>query len=187
MPALTVGSAAPPFDLTDVGGARIRLADHQGRFTLLSFNRFAACPLCSLAIRALAREAPTFSAHLRVVAFFESGDEALRKAQEAWGSMPGYALVGDASARVYTSYGVPLSALGTIAAAPQLIAGARAGHGKGVPADGSKTRMPAAFLISPDLRVVATHSGKNAGDHVTVEQVRHWVTNLVTGNTKRVA
>ncbi len=57
-------------------GKPVRLSDSKGRYTLLSFNRFAACPMCNLAVREFSRKAPEYAArNLRVISFFESSDE----------------------------------------------------------------------------------------------------------------
>lgn len=179
---LPPGAAAPLFDVTDVHGARVRLADADGRHTLLSFNRFAACPLCNLAVRRLAERAPAFALqHLRVISFFESSDENLRQALETWGALPAFNMVGDPTATVYQQYGVPLSAWGaakSMARVGDLVASMRAGLPKGVGQDGSKTRIPASFFIGPDLRIVARHVGRDAGDHVSLAQVDQWLGQL---------
>ncbi len=179
MITLLPGAAAPQFDVLDVHGQPVRLADGRGRFTLLSFNRFAACPLCNLSIRQLAQHAPAFATRqLRVIAFFESSDANLKQALETWGPMPSYALVGDASAQVYAQYGVPLSAWGTaksMARVGEMVTSLKVGLPKGVGQDGSRTRMPASFFIGPDLRILQAHVGTDAGDHVSTAQVEQWL------------
>jgi hypothetical protein len=41
---LTDGEPARGFQMEDIGGQPVRLADYAGRHVLLSFFRFASCP-----------------------------------------------------------------------------------------------------------------------------------------------
>jgi thioredoxin-dependent peroxiredoxin len=177
----TPGTLAPLFDVKGIDGKPVRLSDSKGRYTLLSFNRFAACPMCNLAVREFSRKAPDFAArNLRVISFFESSDENLKKALETWGPLT-FELVADADAHVYAQYGVPLSAWGatkSMARLGGLYESIKQGLPKGVGQDGSKTRMPAAFFVGPDLRVIETHVGGDAGDHVSSSTVERWLAHV---------
>ncbi len=44
---------APEFAVADVFGVPVRLADYRGQRLLLSFYRYASCPLCNLRVHEL--------------------------------------------------------------------------------------------------------------------------------------
>ncbi|MBM4780258.1 MAG: redoxin domain-containing protein [Archangiaceae bacterium] len=176
--SLTPGSLAPSFDLRGIDGKTVRLSESKGRYTLVSFNRFAACPLCNLAVREFSRKAPELAArNLRIISFFESSEENLKKALETWGPLT-FELVADPLAAVYSQYDVPTSAWGFTKAMVRVgafVESFKVGLPKGVGQDGSKTRMPAAFFLGPDLRVIEAYVGTDAGDHVPVATVERWL------------
>lgn len=176
--SLSPGSLAPAFDVVDAEGRRVSLEGGRGRYTLVSFHRFAACPLCNLAIRRFAQRSPDLLKRgLRIVMFFESGDHALKKALETWGPQQ-FSLVADPKADVYAAYEVPLSMWGMakgIMRVGDLRESMKLGLPKGVPQDGSKSRVPAAYFIGPDLRVVEAYVGADVGDSVPVETVEDWL------------
>lgn len=53
MSRLVSAMVAPEFAVADVFGVPVRLADYRGQRLLLSFYRYASCPLCNLRVHEL--------------------------------------------------------------------------------------------------------------------------------------
>lgn len=176
---LKVGQHAPRWGGTDIYGRPISLADYQGSYLLLSFYRSAVCPLCNVRLANQADQAWVFDQQsLKLVAFVESFPELARHYLDRL--HPPFPILADRSLIVYTLYGLETSwlgtALGTLRRSTyrearqkrlgvwQLLRGFLA-------MDGRKFRMPADFLIGPDLRILRAHYAHDAGDFLSLAQI----------------
>jgi peroxiredoxin len=176
---LRTGASAPAFDVSDVHGRWISLAAYFGRPLLLSFFRSAVCPLCNMRLWHLLQRYPTYQQQgLRIIAFFESTPEYAYDYLERFHAP--FPLVADPEASVYERYGLGTSWLGTARGTMRrsvyrearrrglgdwrLLAGFFA-------MDGKKFRMPADFLLGPDLRVRSAHYGRDSGDFLLFSEL----------------
>jgi peroxiredoxin len=156
---LQAGMLAPAFQTVDLFGNPINLAAYHGSPLLLSFLRNAACALCNLRVHQLIqRYAALHRAGLELVAVFESSAPAMRHyvgTQDA-----PFPLVADPYADLYTRYGVEsseakLARTMAMSTTQQRIAeAAAAGFPLTAEAGSNFLRMPAAFFIGPDGRVL---------------------------------
>lgn len=165
------GEAAPPFEVEDWEGRRMSLEDFRGKPLLLSFNRYASCPLCNLHIHKLTESFPKLEKKLSILAFFESPKESLR--QYVGKQKPPFPLIPDPSRKIYSLYGVKSSWLKTIRALGKpgkMLQALRLGFLPGK-MEGDKAIVPADFLLDPDLTVVEAHYGKDISDHMAVEDL----------------
>jgi thioredoxin-dependent peroxiredoxin len=173
---LHAGSPAPPFEVEDVWGNPIRLRDFAGQPVLLSFLRNAACAVCNLRVHQLIERYPSYQrVGLAIVAVFESPPERVR-AQVGRQDVP-FSLVADPRARLYDRYGVETSAAKVAATMvrPETDAIVDAAAALGFPLvreeDSNFFRIPADFLLGPDLVVVRAHYAAYVTDHLPLDAV----------------
>src|SRR5690349_7169439 len=77
---IAAGQPAKGFQVDDIRGQPVRLADYAGRHVLLSFFRFASCPYCNLRVhRMIARYAAYHAQGLDMIAVFESPRDTLHR------------------------------------------------------------------------------------------------------------
>ena len=71
---LKPGKPAPPFEAWDISGTQpINLQRYRGRYVLLSFYRYASCPLCNLRVHELMQRHADWQARgLDMLAVFQS-------------------------------------------------------------------------------------------------------------------
>ena len=169
------GARAIPFEAVSAHGAPVRLADYGDRLLLLSFLRYASCPMCNLRVHELRSAYPALRARgveLAVV-FHSPARSILRHLGTQDAPFP---LIADPGRRLYALYGVERSwpRLAMSVVLPSfLVAAVRAsalGYWGGR-VDGEWARMPADFLIGPGGRVLVAHYGAHIGDHLPVSQV----------------
>lgn len=175
------GERARPFRARDLTGNVVDLADYGGRHVLLSFFRHASCPFCNLRVHAMIERHPAYrDAGLALIAVFESPPETMRRFVAGRMDAP-FPLIADPENRLYRLYGVETS-WGKFALSwldpRKFVKGARgavaATFGKGFwpgKIDAAPHRMPADFLIGPDLTVRAARYGEYPGDHLPFETI----------------
>jgi thioredoxin-dependent peroxiredoxin len=171
------GDAAPPFEALTTTGAVLSSNQLKGKFTILSFHRYVGCPLCNLAIRSFAKQAPkVLQSGLNIVNVFESSDANLKSAVSIWGDID-FPVVADHAGKLFQTFRVESSVLGALRTAGSMgqVFEALRTPKPPIKKDGSDLRLPASFFLSPDLRIFDVHYGKHAGDALTPEQVERWL------------
>ena len=173
---LMVGDFAPAFSLPSVNGSTFSFGGLRGRHTLLSFHRHGGCPWCNLRVHQLIEHHPRLQAvGVSVVSVFSGQLEGI--ANRVGQQRPPFALLSDADDAVHTLYGTQFNPFWMLH--PQIFAkyveakSKRMGisHGK---IEGSVSRMPADFLISPDLRIEAVQYASHAAEHMDIDQIEAW-------------
>src|SRR5688572_2113222 len=168
------GARAIPFEAVTAHGVPVHLADYAGRVLLLSFLRYASCPMCNLRVHELRSAYPALRARgveLAVV-FHSPARSILRHLGKQDAPFP---LIADPGRRLYALYGVERSwaRLAMSVVRPSfLVAAVKAtalGYWGGR-VDGEWARMPADFLIGPGGRVLVAHYGAHLGDHLPVSE-----------------
>jgi thioredoxin-dependent peroxiredoxin len=173
---LKAGDKAPSFTTSDLDGRSIQLADFRGQKLLLAFFRYASCPLCNLRISELIRHQPEFQTYgLQILAIFQSPLERLR--QYAGLQRPPFPVTADPDGGLYRLYGVESSWLGFLRGSLRVGALATAASRGFLPGpmDGPKARIPADFLIDPDLVIQIAYYGTDIGDHLPLPNIRQWL------------
>src|SRR5882757_8319069 len=75
---LQQNTSAPLFETTDVYGKPFSLAAQKGSKTLLTFMRFAGCPVCNLRVHELLKNADLLQKkNIKVVLVYESSKETM--------------------------------------------------------------------------------------------------------------
>ena len=172
MTRLIEGALAPEFETVDHFGQPVSLAALRGRRVLLSFYRYAACPLCNMRVNAIIRRHAAWSAQgLEVLAVFQSS--AAEIGQYVGRQDAPFPIIPDPGMQHYRRFGVETSWAGFLKAGLRLDVVARAiGHGY-LPTrfSGPLNRVPADFLIDEDGRLVRCYYGADAGDHLPMDEV----------------
>jgi peroxiredoxin len=170
------GSAAPPFSARDLADCPVELERYRGRRLLLSFYRYASCPLCNLRLKALTARFPEFQARgLNLLAVFQSPRESLLEYAAA-DQVP-FPVIPDPGRGLYRLYGLESSWWGVargLLSLRFLDAWRRAGFRVGR-REGAVAQLPADFLIGPDLTVAVAHYGADIGDHLPLGRIGAWL------------
>lgn len=167
---LLAPSSAPALDLFDIYGQPIAIGGN-GRRTLLSFFRDAACPFCNFRIYELTHHHASLAAlGLDIVAVFGSTQaEVLHFV--ARHPRP-FRVAADPVGASHARYGIERSLWRKLRAivtrVPTLLRGLRIVGFAGL---NTNNLMPADFLIDEDGRIVEAWYGKDAGDRIPLERV----------------
>ena len=171
---LSPGSIALPFDAVTAHGVPVHLSDYDG-FLLLSFLRYASCPMCNLRVHELRSAYPALQAEgIDVAVVMHSPARSILKHVGKQGAP--FPIIADPDRRLYVQYGVERSWLRlamSVVLPSFLVAVAKAsvlGYWGGR-VDGEWASMPADFLIAPGGRVLLSHYGAHIGDHLSVSSV----------------
>lgn len=185
---LDAGVPAPVFEAGSLGGLqRINLQDYRGRRVLLSFYRYASCPLCNLRVHELAARCEAWQAQgLDLLAVFQSPEEKLRQ-YVGRQSLP-FPLIPDPEERLYAQYGVGHSWGGFLKAwalrLPE-IGRSVIGHGfRPGSVEGSIHRVPADFLIDREGTIAMAYYGRDIGDHMPLQQIERFVRDAGSGSRR---
>jgi peroxiredoxin len=174
---LTAGEKAREFRVKDLSGNEVSLRDYHGGRLMLSFYRYASCPLCNLRVHELAGHYDSMKEKgLHMLAFFQSPEESIRR--YVGRQAPPFRIVADPERKVYRMYGVEPSWAGFLKGSLR-VSSMIAAAGKGfLPGkmEGEKAMIPADFLIGPDLTVERAYYGADIGDHMPLEEIKAWLT-----------
>lgn len=167
------GHPAPRFSVTDIEGWHFDLEAYEGQCLMISFYRYAACPLCNLRIHRLIELYPELQARgLQMLAFFESPVWSIREHVGRQGAP--FPIIPDPARQVYARYGVTTSWLKTLVGSMRLPTVYEAVFRQGFRPgrmEGNKALVPADFLIGPDLEVREAYYGRDISDHIPVERI----------------
>jgi peroxiredoxin len=171
---LKAGENAPAFQTLDWQDNPIEpFGTHPG-VTLLSFFRYASCPLCNLRVRELITNHDRFVENgMRILAVFQSPVE--RISHYVGTQSPPFPLVPDPDLKLYRLYGVESSWRGFVRAwslgIPQVFKAVVANGFLPGTVENQINRVPADFLIAPDGRLIDVYYGRDIGDHIPLDQV----------------
>jgi len=174
------GVPAPMFRVEDIFGEPISLEGYAGKRLLLAFFRNAACAICNLRVHQLILRYPGYQqAGLEVLAVFESPRENIL--QYVGKQDAPFPIVADPQAQLYDLYGVETSEskVAKTMAMPEAQETIHAAAAQGfvlTPEPGSNfNRMPAEFLIGPDLIVRHAHYATYVMDHLPFEAIEEFL------------
>jgi peroxiredoxin len=165
---------APAFETHDWQGNRIESFGAHPGVTLLSFFRYASCPLCNLRVRELITKYEQFAENgVRILAIFQSPAE--RISHYVGTQFPPFPLIPDPDLKLYRLYGVESSWRGFARAwtlgIPQVFRAVVANGFLPGAMDNDIHRVPADFLIDPDGQLIDAYYGRDIGDHIPLDQV----------------
>jgi thioredoxin-dependent peroxiredoxin len=166
---------APGLVTTDFLGEAVDLQALRGQPVLLSFYRYASCPVCNLRMHSIIKAFPQWSQQgLAVVAVFQSSKASI--AQYVGRQDAPFPIVADPGMALYRRFGVESRWLGLLS--PRLMGTALRAFRKGfLPGrvDGPLHRTPADFLIDAEGRIAMAHYGKDIDDHIPLDTIAQWL------------
>jgi peroxiredoxin Q/BCP len=170
---LRPGDNAPVFQAVTLDGNAIQVPTG-GSWILISFLRYASCPMCNLRVRELSRATAELAArNVTWVAVFHS--PAARLGRHFRGDASRH-IVADPGRRLYELFGVGRSWWGMVITmlAPsfywRFVRASALGYWGGL-IDDSFHSMPADFLVSPDGEILLARYGKHIGDHLDLDSI----------------
>ena len=177
---IQAGTPAPLFYVEDIFGAPINLQDYAGKTMLLSFFRNAACAICNLRVHQLIQRYPAYQrSSLELLAVFESPRENIL--QYVGKQDAPFPIIADPQAQLYTLYGVETSEE-KVAQTMQMpeaegIIHEAAAHGFALTQEAGSNfyRIPADFLIGPNLIVQYAHYASYVTDHLPYEVIEQFI------------
>lgn len=179
---LCAGEGAPDFRTTDIDGHDRQPNSRQAPWLLLSFYRYASCPLCNLRVHEISQQQARWrDLGLETWAVFQSPPEKMR--QYLGQHAAPFPLIADPDERLYRLYRVERGWWGFIAAwIRRLPAIVRAVLMRGYlpgSVEGDLHRLPADFLIDPQGRLAAAHYGRDIGDHLSLAVIDGHLTGVI--------
>lgn len=173
---LKSGTNAPLFKTTDIGGETIDLQSYKGSKVLISFYRYASCPLCNLRVNNLIKLYPSLSDKgLKIISIFQSPKESIL--QYVGKQDAPFPIVPDPAQKLYKQYGVETSWTAFAKAGLQinkLIETTKLGFMPGK-MEGEVNRVPADFLIDEKGVIQSAYYGADISDHMPIETILSFV------------
>jgi len=176
---LRTGQVAPSFQAIDIYGRRVALSHYRGTNLLLSFNRAAVCPLCNIRTWHLINRYVMYQRlGLHIIAFYESAPGRSHSYLDRLEAP--FPIIADLERNIYSLYGLESSWLGAVKARLTRwgmyheAASKRLGGNvlqNMYQMDGRFGRLPADFLVGPDLRIRLAHYGQDAGDFLLFSSI----------------
>jgi len=174
---LNKGEPAKHFTTKDVFDRYISLDNYKGKKLMLSFYRYASCPLCNLRINQLIQQYNSFHDNgLEMLAFFQSPKESILEYVGKHDAP--FSIIADPNRKVYRTYGVESSWIGFFKGSVLKISRLKEAIEKGFKPgrmEGNKALIPADFLIDEDQNIVRAYYGKDIGDHLPIEEIKEWL------------
>jgi peroxiredoxin len=175
---LTIGDIPPAFQMPNLRGEITSLEEFRGRWLLLSFYRYASCPLCNLRVHELSELHAEWQAKgLEMLAIFQSPVEKLNMYVGSQ-QLP-FALIPDPGQVLYKSYGVDHSWMGFLLAwvkrLPEISLAVLRERFLPGSIEGGIHRIPADFLINPDGCITEAYYGRDIGDHLPIAKIKQYL------------
>ena len=139
---------------------------------MLSFFRFASCPMCNMRIHRLVKTFSQFPEEFTIVGIFDSPIDNLKKYVKKHDAP--FTILADENNTYYRAYGIEHSITGLlkgmVVRMPTLTTGMLKGY---IPSSikGSLTTMPADFLINRKGIIERVYYGNDEGDHLPIQEV----------------
>ncbi|MBE0451232.1 MAG: AhpC/TSA family protein [Clostridia bacterium] len=166
------GNKAPQFEMVALSGKTVTLNPPKDGKILLSFYRYASCPLCNLRVSELNELYPQIKAGgMEMIAVFQSPEASL-KAYVGKQNVP-FEIIPDPEQKLYKIYGLEKSLLGMLKSMfkPGKFSEAMRKGFKVGPSEGPKTQIPADFIIDENNSILEAFYGNDIGDHMPVESI----------------
>ena len=171
------GQVAPAIVTQDINNNPVDLGamSSQGK-VLLTFFRYAGCPVCTYRAHELKKHYAQMKADgWEVIVVFESTPETLRRYQKEF-DLP-FVMIADPENKLFDLYAVERSTGKMLKTARNKEANRQFKAGKEMYSekykrDGKMNRIGADFVIGNRQRVIKAHYGAFIGDHLPIEEIR---------------
>lgn len=172
---IVAGTVAPDFTATVYARDPLTLSALRGQKVWLAFFRYAGCPLCNLRVhQMIQRHADWAAKGLQIVAVFQA--PVAEVADNVGEQNAPFPIVCDPDEKLYRLYGLEASLAGYLSPKnlPLIAEALKEGFTPGA-MHGTKTRLPADFLIDATGKVVETFYAGTIGDHIPFARVDAFV------------
>ncbi len=171
---LREGEKAINFTVTGLSGKTISLKDFKDKKILLSFYRYASCPLCNLRISQLIQQYDDMKKKgLVIIAFFQSPKESMLE-YVGKQDVP-FSLVPDPKREIYKLYRIEKSwfkyVIGGISW--KMFKALRKGY-KIKDQEGQQNIVPADFLIE-NMIIKKAYYGRSIADHISFKDIHQFL------------
>lgn len=173
---LTSGQQAPLFSTKDIFGNTIDLAQIQDQKIILSFFRYAECPMCNLQIAKIMQQKEFFFKHnLKLITVFESSTESLKESIAERHAFD-FTIIADTNRELYQLYGVHPSWVKTMrtlsfTGMQHFKLALKMGFKEVDKIEGRVNQIPADFLINTNKTIQIAHYGDSIIDHYPLEEL----------------
>lgn len=173
---ISAGERAFEFEKNDIFGNKISFNSSLSEKIMLSFFRYASCPLCNLRMNHLIRNYKKLSdAGLKVITVFQSPTESIM--QYVGKQDAPFPIIADPEQKLYKRYGVTGSILGMLRTSfrvKDLSQSFGLGYLPGK-IEGTFTMIPADFLINDKFVIERAFYGNDVGDHLPFAEIYSWL------------
>ncbi len=164
---------APAFQGNAAFEKSFQFSDYQHRTLLLSFLRFAGCPVCNLHTREMIKRYSELQNHsIDLVLVYHSSLENIHRLVTPKMKIP-FTILADPNKTIYQLYGVEKSpsAMRSIKAIGEALRAVSLGFIPDMKSiEGGQHGLPADFLIQNGI-IKAAHYGRHGADHLSIDQV----------------
>ncbi len=169
------GIKTPAFLADDIYGKTQFPEKYMGQKWMLSFFRYASCPLCNFRVNQLIQHYDRWQTEgFNILAIFESSGESIKK-YVGKQAVP-FPIIPDPELDLYRKYHVESSWIKYILGAFTFIKAVFHGFIPGK-MEGDKAIVPADFLINEDGTIHTAYYGNNIGDHIPIELINEFIHN----------
>lgn len=166
------GENAPAFKITDLKGKKTEVPV-AGKWTFVSFHRFAACPFCVLRTHELIKASTSFSENnIEIISLWPSSEKNMKKFIGS-NNTP-FSLIADPEKKIYKKYGVTKSSMLSLIKLfirPALLINTLKHMYINMKIDSRPDLLPAEFLINPEGKITIAHYGQHYGDHLPIPEI----------------
>lgn len=174
---LSNNSPAKEFTVKDLLGNEISMGNYKGKKLMLSFYRYAGCPLCNLRLNQLIQQYDSFKAqNMELIAIFQSPKKSMTQYISSRHNVP-FPVIADPKRTLYKKYEVEGSLCGLLKGMTRfkdfgqaIIKGLRPGK-----IEGDIGMIPADFLINENGIIDNAYYGTDIGDHIPIEKIMEWL------------
>ena len=169
---MKIGETVPIIQLPSIDGTQFDSSLIKNKRYLITFFRFATCPLCNLRVAQLVKLKSDFGDKFEVIAIFASEIDDLKK--HTTKQMAKFPILSDSKRKYYTAFNVKTSILGMIKGMsfrlPTIIKGMFKGY---IPREVSSKYliMPLSILVDEKGIIQDSYQGKDEGDHIPIQRV----------------
>lgn len=163
------------FELENLKGEKISLADYKGKKVLVSFFRDTACPFCNLRVRELINRYDELKKNnIDVIAIYPS---TVKKIRDYNGKQQApFEMLADPDETIFNNISVKYNKMGMLKSMLHgsrfikvMTSGFMNSEAMKIP-----PMLPVDFLINEDQKVVRRLDGSYFGDHIPIEDLLNW-------------
>ena len=173
---LSLGQKAPDFTVKDIYGNTVQLYSIENQKILLSFFRYAECPMCNLQISKMMKYKDLFEKNdIKLIAVFESPSKSLKTSIADRHGFD-FTIIADVNRDLYKLYGVKPSWIKsmrtmTFKGFQHISQAIKLGFKVGGKVEGTLHQIPADFLIDDNKTIQIAHYGNSVIDHFPLEDL----------------